>query len=61
MTEMPYFTKNLQGGVINFNVYSNENIDTPSKNSKRLYSLNVKILKQKMEIFRWQALIVDTN
>ncbi len=58
---MPYFTKNLQGVVINSNVYSNENIDTPSKNSKRLYSLNVKILKQKMEIFRWQALIVDTN
>ena len=58
---MPYFTKNLQGVVINSNVYSNENIDTPSKNSKRLYSLNVKILKQKMEIFHWQALIVDTN
>ena len=58
---MPYFTKNLQGVVINSNVYSNENIDTPSQNSKRLYSLNVKILKQKMEIFRWQALIVDTN
>lgn len=58
---MPYFTKNLQGVVINSNVYSNENIDTPSQNSKRLYSLNVKILKQKMEIFRWQTLIVDTN
>lgn len=58
---MPYFTKNLQEVVINSNVYSNENIDTPSQNSKRLYSLNVKILKQKMEIFRWQTLIVDTN